>query len=81
MSLTVRNLSVRYGGTAALTGVSLDVHPGEILALIGANGAGKSTTLRTISGLLRPRDGSICFEGKPLERVPGLVRELGAGAR
>jgi branched-chain amino acid transport system ATP-binding protein len=70
MSLTVRNLSVRYGGTAALTGVSLDVHPGEILALIGANGAGKSTTLKAVMGLVAPAAGEVLVGDTAVNLLP-----------
>ncbi len=63
MLLSVRNLSVSYGGIKALQGVNLDVERGEIVTLIGANGAGKTTLLRTISGLLRPVAGSIAWAG------------------
>lgn len=59
--LKVDNINVYYGKIHALKDVSLEVHPGEIVALIGANGAGKSTTLKTISGLLRSKTGSINF--------------------
>jgi branched-chain amino acid transport system ATP-binding protein len=59
-----------YGQIMGIKGVSLHVDTGEIVALIGANGAGKSTTLRTISGLLRPRAGEIVFEGKRIDRLP-----------
>src|SRR4051794_13048203 len=69
--LTVTDLNVYYGNIAALKGVSLSVKPGEIVTLIGSNGAGKSTTLRTISGLLRPKTGSVVFMGKSLVGVPG----------
>jgi branched-chain amino acid transport system ATP-binding protein len=69
--LSVRDLHVYYGNIAAVKGVSLVVKPGEIVTLIGSNGAGKSTTLRTISGLLRPKTGSITFEGKSLVGVAG----------
>jgi branched-chain amino acid transport system ATP-binding protein len=69
--LTVQDLHVYYGNIAAVKGVSLVVKPGEIVTLIGSNGAGKSTTLRTISGLLRPKSGAITFEGKSLVGVPG----------
>ena len=62
--LTIDNLNVFYGAIHALKGISLEVKEGEIVTLIGANGAGKSTTLRTISGLLKPKEGSIKIEGK-----------------
>ncbi len=63
-----------YGQIMAIKGISLHVETGEIVALIGANGAGKSTTLRTISGLLRPRAGVISFEGKRIDHVaPHLI--------
>jgi len=62
--LAVDNINVYYGGIHALKGVSVAVEEGEIVTLIGANGAGKSTTLRTISGLLRPKSGQVLFEGK-----------------
>jgi branched-chain amino acid transport system ATP-binding protein len=65
--LDVQDLSVSYGPVAALRGISLRVEAGEVVALIGANGAGKSTTLRTISGLLVPRQGTICFDGRPIQ--------------
>ncbi len=67
--LEVRDLHVFYGAIHALQGVSFDLNEGEIVTLIGANGAGKSTTLKTISGLLRPRQGSIFFRGVDLTRV------------
>ncbi len=67
--LEVKDLHVSYGAIRALHGISFKVHPGEIVTLIGANGAGKSTTLRTISGLLRPDKGEIYFEGKPISRI------------
>jgi branched-chain amino acid transport system ATP-binding protein len=69
--LTVTDLNVYYGNIAAVKGVSLSIKPGEIVTLIGSNGAGKSTTLRTISGLLRPKSGSVVFEGKSIVGVPG----------
>ncbi len=62
--LKIENINVFYGAIHALKGISLEVPEGEIVTLIGANGAGKSTTLRTISGLLRPKTGQISFEGK-----------------
>jgi branched-chain amino acid transport system ATP-binding protein len=67
--LEISNLNVYYGAIHALKGVSFSVEAGEVVTLIGANGAGKSTTLRAISGLARPRQGSIRFEGEDLTRV------------
>jgi branched-chain amino acid transport system ATP-binding protein len=66
----VSGIHTYYGSIHALRGVSLAVWPGEIVTLIGSNGAGKSTTLKTISGLLRPRQGEIRFEGQRLDRRP-----------
>ncbi len=68
--LDVRDLHVYYGNIHALKGVSLQVERGEVVALLGANGAGKSTTLNTISGLLRPRSGSVVLEDQDLTRTP-----------
>ena len=68
--LKVDNLHVYYGSIHAIKGVSFEVHEGEIVTLIGANGAGKSTTLNTVAGLLKPRIGSIEFEGKNIIGVP-----------
>ena len=70
MLLEVRDLNVYYEAIHALQGVSFHVEKGEIVTLIGANGAGKSTTLRTISGLIRPRRGSIHFKNKDITMVP-----------
>ena len=64
--LKVTDLVVSYGGIEALKGISFDVEQGQIVTLIGANGAGKSTTLRTISGLVRPKAGRIYFEGRDI---------------
>ena len=64
--LKVTDLVVSYGGIEALKGISFDVEQGQIVTLIGANGAGKSTTLRTISGLVPPKDGRIYFEGRDI---------------
>jgi len=69
--LTLNHVSVNYGNIAAVQDVSIAVHPGEIVTLIGSNGAGKSTTLRTISGLLRPRRGEIIFQGRRISGMPG----------
>jgi branched-chain amino acid transport system ATP-binding protein len=68
--LEVENLHTYYGHVQALKGISLTVDEGEIVTLIGANGAGKSTTLRTISGLLRPQEGRVTFQGQELNDVP-----------
>ncbi|MDF3152331.1 ABC transporter ATP-binding protein [Mesorhizobium sp. XAP10] len=76
--LSVENLEVNFGAVRALKGISLDVHAGEVVALVGANGAGKSTTLRTISGLSRPRGGRIIFDGKPIGGIaPSRIVSLG----
>jgi branched-chain amino acid transport system ATP-binding protein len=68
--LQVENLNVYYGAIHALQGISFNVNEGEIVTLIGANGAGKSTTLRTLSGLLRSRTGSITFKGHDIANMP-----------
>jgi branched-chain amino acid transport system ATP-binding protein len=68
--LEVNDIHVYYGNIAAVHGLSLTVNTGEIVTLLGSNGAGKSTTLRTISGLLRPRQGTVFFEGQRLDGVP-----------
>ena len=68
--LTISNLHVYYGAIRALGGVSLEVNQGEIVTMIGANGAGKSTTIRAVSGFVRPSQGEIMFEGKPLHTMP-----------
>lgn len=64
--LQIENLQVSYGGIEAVRGISFDVKRGEIVTLIGANGAGKSSTLRTISGLVKPKDGKVIFEGEDI---------------
>jgi len=68
--LEIRDLTVRYGGIQALHGISLSVPQGSIVTLIGANGAGKSTTLRAISGLVPPASGSIRFDGEEISQWP-----------
>lgn len=76
--LEVRDISVAYGAIKALHGVSLSVAKGEIVTLIGCNGAGKSTTLRAISGLVRPGSGDILYEGRTLRGVaPHEILRLG----
>ena len=75
--LEVKDINVYYGAIHAIKGISLSVDEGEIVTLIGANGAGKSTTLRTISGLLKPKTGAINFLGKNIAGMPAhkIVRE------
>jgi branched-chain amino acid transport system ATP-binding protein len=68
--LTIEGVDVYYGAIHALSGVSLKVNEGEIVTMIGANGAGKSTTIRTASGLVRPRTGRVVFQGEDITRVP-----------
>ena len=68
--LKVDDIHVYYGNIHAIKGISFEVNEGEIVTLIGANGAGKSTTLNTIAGLMRPRSGQISFDGKNLASVP-----------
>jgi branched-chain amino acid transport system ATP-binding protein len=70
MLLEVNDLNVFYGAIHALQGISFDLNEGEIVTLIGANGAGKSTTLRTISGLLRSRGGGVKFRGQDISTLP-----------
>jgi branched-chain amino acid transport system ATP-binding protein len=68
--LEVKDLNVHYGAIHALHGIDIAVEQGQIVTLIGCNGAGKSTTLRTISGLIRPSGGQVLFEGKPISGMP-----------
>ena len=68
--LKVEDIHVYYGAIHAIKGISFEVHEHEIVTLIGANGAGKSTTLNTVAGLLKPRTGRIIFEGKALGALP-----------
>jgi branched-chain amino acid transport system ATP-binding protein len=74
--LSIENLDVHYGAIQALCGISLEVNKGEIVTLIGANGAGKSTTLRVISGMIQSSTGGIRFDGEQIDRMPShkLVR-------
>ena len=76
--LKVDDIHVYYGSIHAIKGISFEVREGEIVTLIGANGAGKSTTLNTVAGLLRPRSGMITFEGKSIVGV-GASRIVGLG--
>jgi branched-chain amino acid transport system ATP-binding protein len=76
--LSLEGLVVRYGEIEALHGVSLSIEAGEVVTLLGANGAGKSTTLRAISGLLKPEGGDIQFEGKSIAALaPEAIVKLG----
>jgi branched-chain amino acid transport system ATP-binding protein len=76
--LEIVNLSVSYGEIEALRGVTFSIEPGAVVALLGANGAGKSTTLRAISGLVAPRSGSILLDGKPIAGLsPRAIVKLG----
>ena len=68
--LKIEDVHVYYGAIHAIKGISFEVNQGEIVTLIGANGAGKSTTLNTVAGLLKPRSGKISFGGKDMARVP-----------
>jgi branched-chain amino acid transport system ATP-binding protein len=72
--LEIEGLHVKYGNVEALHGIALAVQQGEIVTILGANGAGKSTTLRAISGLIKPSRGQIRFEGKPAQAVPAHER-------
>jgi branched-chain amino acid transport system ATP-binding protein len=68
--LEVKDLQVSYGMIQAIKGISFEVNQGEVIALIGANGAGKTTILHTVTGLLAPKAGSIMFEGQDITKVP-----------
>ncbi|HWT80078.1 MAG TPA: ABC transporter ATP-binding protein [Candidatus Methylomirabilis sp.] len=74
--LVVRNLEVTYGEFAAVRGISFDVRDGDLVTIIGANGAGKSTTLRSVMGLLRPHAGQILFQGEDITTEPAHLRAL-----
>lgn len=69
--LEVKDLKVNYGLIQAIKGISFDINEGELVALIGANGAGKTTILHTITGLIQPKSGSIVYDGKDLTKIPG----------
>ena len=76
--LTLESIAAGYGRITALKGISLEVSEGEIVAVLGANGAGKSTTLKCISGLVRPRSGRILFDGKRIDRTkPFRIARMG----
>jgi len=75
--LRVEGLSVAYGSAVVLTGVDLQVGPGEVIGLVGRNGAGKTTTLRAISGMISRRAAGLSFDGAPLPARPDRVARLG----
>jgi branched-chain amino acid transport system ATP-binding protein len=76
--LEINNLSVNYGAIQAVRNLTLEVNQGEVVTLIGANGAGKTTTLRAVSRVVRPREGSIRFEGKDITKMaPDAVVRIG----
>jgi len=78
--LTLEDVNVYYGQVHALKGVTIEVKEGELVALLGANGAGKSTTLMTVSGILRPHSGHIHYEGRDLTRSsPYDIVQFGIG--
>jgi branched-chain amino acid transport system ATP-binding protein len=78
--LSLKNISVKYGSFAAVHGLNIEVKEGEIVVLLGSNGAGKSTTFRAISGLNKPAEGEILFDGKSLNKVSAdKIVQLGIG--
>lgn len=74
MKLEIKDLRVHYGKIEAIKGVSITVNQGEIVTLIGANGAGKTTILKTISGLIAPTSGQILFDGEDIQNIPAFKR-------
>ncbi|WP_234058013.1 ABC transporter ATP-binding protein [Microbacterium sp. NFH-22A-Y] len=76
--LRIENLAVAYGRAKVLTDLSLEVEQGELVALLGGNGVGKTTTLKAVSGLVRPRSGKILFEGQPIQGLaPHTIAQMG----
>jgi simple sugar transport system ATP-binding protein/D-xylose transport system ATP-binding protein len=76
--LSLRGIHKSFGGVKALTDVSIDLHPGEVVALVGDNGAGKSTLVKTMAGVLRPDRGSYTFEGREVEHAgPAAISDMG----
>ena len=74
MKLEINDLRVQYGKIEAIKGISITVNQGEIVTLIGANGAGKTTILKTISGLITPTSGQILFDGEDIQNIPAFKR-------
>jgi branched-chain amino acid transport system ATP-binding protein len=74
MRLEVRDLDVRYGRVQAVCGVSLRVEPGEVVAVLGANGAGKSSLLKAVLGMERPAGGAVLIDGEDITRAPPSLR-------
>ena len=68
--LEITNLHVHYGAIQAIKGIDLHVNKGEVVTILGANGAAKTTTLQTISGLLKPKEGRIVFDGQDITKLP-----------
>ena len=75
--LEIRDLSVHYGAIAAVRGINMDVEEGKIVAILGANGAGKTSTLRAVSGVIRPSGGQIIYNGEPLKKRAYQVAKQG----
>ena len=74
MKLEIKDLRVHYGKIEAIKGISITVNQGEIVTLIGANGAGKTTILKTISGLIAPTSGQVLFDGEDIQKIPAFKR-------
>ena len=75
--LEIKNLTVSYGGIEAVKGIDMTVPEGQIVTLIGANGAGKSTTLKSISGLVKPKQASILYNGQEIVgKTPDQIRDM-----
>jgi branched-chain amino acid transport system ATP-binding protein len=75
--IEIRDLVVRYGGITALQGISLNIPEGKNVSMVGANGAGKSTTINAISGMVKKASGSITFNGKDISLPPQEIVKLG----
>ena len=76
--MEMKNITLRFGGVEAIKNISFDIREGEVRAIIGPNGAGKSTLLNVLTGMLKPDDGSVMFDGKPLLNVNSYdINQLG----